>query len=1116
MEKYTILYAEKGFTISTKNSMRLFKPLMRKPCIALLLFLFAVVPVAGTAQADEAGSTSLPPHTPLRFTSLSLEQGLSQSVVNVIYQDSAGYLWFGTQDGLNRYDGYHFTIFRPDPDNPTSLSDRYILSIIEDSDGGLWIGTVTGGLNRYDQTTGLFTHYTHDPKNPNSLGGDCIRTLFIDSDGLLWIGSDGGVDVFNPQQEVFLAHYRHNPADLTSLPTNSINHIYQDRSGVIWIASERGLSYQEGWNGAFIHLKHNPDDPTSLIANLVDNITEDSEGDLWLGTELGLERLDRQTLRFEHFISDSQTQGSLSNSNVSAILEDRNGYLWVGTAAGLNLLDRQRGTFTKYAPMPGDSTSLNNPLILSLYEDREGILWIGTFGGGVSKLDWGSNQFPILQYDLKNPKDISSFGLIEDHRGQLWFAMYGEGLLRLDRETGEYVLYQHNPADPENSLLDNYVLTVSESRDGTLWIGSRMGLNAFDPATGVFTHYTQNPDDPAGPTSLNGRLVGLTLVDSQGFLWITFPTGLDRFDRSAGVFAHYKHDPQDPTSLSDPYVGYVFEDQDGEIWLGMYEAGLSKLDRDTGRFTHYRHDPDDSETLSSDSVMMVMQDHTGAMWVGTGGGLNKFDPQTGKAIRYTVKDGLPNDVIYAIVEDDQGYLWLSTNYGLSRFDPTSGSFQNFDYQDGLQSNEFNAFAFAKTRAGEIIFAGIAGTNIFRPEDIRSNGYVPPVVLTQLTQGGEPLHIEPTTAGMQQVTLEWPYNYFEFEFAALSFSDPEKNQYAYRLDNFDQDWIANGAFTFGRYTNLPGGSYTLRIIGANNDGLWNQAGTSIMVTVVPPIWQTWWFRGIAVLLVGASVFAIYRLRVRSVENYNRHLQRQVDERTREIETLFEQTKALAIIEERNRLARDLHDSAKQKAFAALAQLGAVRSMITRDPNKAKSHLNEVEDLVYEVIQELTFLIQEMYPIALQEKGLTAVLFEYLYEWENRNNIRVHLSANHEQRLPLEIEQALYRITQESLANVARHSCANQMTIELSYSAETVEMVISDDGCGFNLDQKPAGVGLRTMQERAIMIGGSLKIETTPGGGTRIRVSVPIQKQESHPLGGSNGGSNGSPNNHSNRR
>ena len=884
---------------------------------------------------------------------------------------------------------------------------------------------------------------------------------------------------------------------------------------MMWFATWKGISYQDGGDGPFIHLPHNLDDPDSPIDNHVKMIVEDREGDFWLGTEIGLDRLDRQTLRCEHFKSNPEILGSLSSSYINAILEDRSGDLWIGTADGLNLFHRESGYFTVYRHNPADLDSLTDSIILSLYEDQEGILWAGTFGGGVNKLDRGSNKFPVLQYDLDDPKDISSFGLVEDQRGQLWFTMYGDGLLRLNRKTGEYTLYQHNPDDPENSLLDNFVWTVSESRDGIIWIGSNQGLNALNPDTGVFTHYTYNELKPDDPTSLNGRVVGHTLEDRQGVLWIAMPTGLDRFERSTGVFTHYKYEHQNPASLSNPNVAYIFESLGGEIWLGMYEGGLSKLDQETGQFTHYRHNPNDPESLSSDAVLVITQDCTGTMWVGTGGGLNRFDPQSGKAIHYTVKDGLPNDVIYGIVEDDQGYLWLSTNAGLARFDPRTSSFQNYDARDGLQSNEFNTFAFTKTRAGEIIFAGIEGTNIFRPQAIQSNSYVPPIVLTRLTQGGEAVKVTQTADGRQEVTLRWPHNYFEFEFAALSYSDPEHNQYTYRLDNFDQDWIVNGANNFGRYTNLPGGTYTLQIKGSNNDGVWNEAGAHVTVIIVPPVWQTWWFRGAAVVFVGATSFGIYRFRVRSIESYNRDLKRQVDERTREIETLFEQTKELAIIEERNRLARDLHDSAKQKAFAALAQLGAVRSMIPRDPNAAKGHLDEVEDLVYEVIQELTFLIQEMYPIALKEKGLIAVLFEYLYEWENRNNIHVHLTANQEQRLPLETEQALYRITQESLANVARHSHASLVNVDLSYKGENVEMVLSDNGCGFNVNQKPAGVGLRTMQERATMIGGSFEIDSAPGTGTRIRVCAPIQRIETLPSHVSNGGNYGSSNHHPDR-
>ena len=1088
---------------------------LRKSCQAITLLVMILVSASGTGIVAAAEQNPDVPVTPLRFTSISINQGLSQSVVTVTYQDSQGYLWFGTQDGLNRYDGYAFTIFRPDPDNPSSLSDRLINDIIEDSQGGLWVGTTLAGLNRYDRLTGNFFHLFNDPNNPDSLSGNCIRSLEMDQQGMLWIGSDGGLDIYDPQQNVYVAHYLNHSEDSSSFFNHGVNDIYMDHTGGMWIASDEGLTFYDRANDSFYHYVHNPDDPNSLVMASIAQIYEDQYSDLWLGTELGLERLDRQAQTFEHFIPNPIEPGSLSNPSIYAIGEDSVGNLWVGTADGLNLFDRQTGRFTIYRHTEGDPASLSNSMILSLYQDQEGILWIGTFGGGVNKLVPGCNKFPILQYDLINPRDISSFGLIEDHTGQLWFAMYGIGLLSLDRESGKYTIYHYDRDDPDNSLLDNFVWTVSESRDGTIWVGSHFGLNALNPATDQFTHYQMKVSNADDPYNLGGSVAGFTLEDSQGYLWIAMPTGLDRFDRSTGIFTHYRHDQKDLTSLSDAHVSYIFESQTGEIWLGMYEGGLSRLDRETGQFTHYRHDPLNPQSISSDEITVIMQDHAGRMWLGTSEGLNLFDPQSGTATHYTVKDGLPNDVIYGIVEDDQGYLWLSTNYGLSRFDPNKSSFHNYDYNDGLQGNEFNSLAFGKTRAGEIIFAGINGTNIFMPAELENNDYLPPIMLTQMTQGGEPVKIKQASDGLSEVTLHWPHNYFEFEFTALSYSNPEKNQYAYKLDNFDQDWISSGSYNFARYTNLPGGTYTLRIKGSNNDGLWNETGTAITVTVVPPIWQTWWFRALAVILVAGGVFAVYRLRMRSMESYNRDLQLQVEERTKEIETLFEQTKELAIVEERNRLARDLHDSAKQKAFAALAQLGAVRSILTREPYAAKSHLDEVENLVYEVIQELTFLIQEMYPMALKDKGLTVVLREYLYEWENRNEIHVNLSVNHERQLPLEIEQALYRISQESLANIARHSCASQVDIKLKYNGDNVELLIDDNGCGFNISQKPAGVGLRTMQERATMIGGEIVIDSTPGKGTLVRVSVPIKPPVMPNPDGNNGGNHDSPNHHSTR-
>jgi len=1067
----------------------------------LALFLVCLLPYNAikTAKSQSGGSEVFPPYTPntnLRFEHISLEDGLSQSVVNAIYQDQQGFLWFGTQDGLNRYDGYHFTIYRYDPDDPNSISNNFITAITGDAKGNLWIGTILGGVNRYDPVNEKFTHFRFDSENAaNGLGADAIWSLKMDSSGLLWIGSDGGVDVLDPDSGEYVNHFRSDENNPDSLLYNGVTDILEDSDGRMWIATLKGLDYLDRSTGIFSHLVHDPDDPQSLMGLNVAHLFEDRYGSLWMGTAFGLEKLNRETLTFEHFVPDPEDPKSISHASVSAILEDRAGNLWVGTSIGLNLLDRPSGNFTRYFPKNNDPTSLNNSTISSLYEDAEGILWIGTFGGGANKLSRDRNKFPLLQYDLLDPKPLHSFGILEAQDGDLWFAASGEGVIRLDRESGDYTLYQFKLNDPDNSLLNNFVWSVSQDKDGTIWIGSSGGLDALDPQTETFTHYTLNPEDNDDPKSLRGRVVGYTMQDSQGYLWIAMPTGLDRFDIEDGIFTHYKYDPENPNGLSSRNTYYVYEDKDGAIWIGYADSGLSRLNPENGTFTHYQNDPNDPSTISSMSVNIIMEDQTGTLWVGTANGLNKFDPQTESFTTYTTKNGLPNDMIYAILEDDQGYLWISTNLGLSRFDPGNETFENFDYNDGLQSNEFNIYAAAKTRDGEMIFAGINGANIFRPEEIYHNSYTPPLVFTSLTQGGESLPIEQLPdQDVPTIVLHWPHNYFEFEFSALSYAAPLHNQYAYQLENFDNGWIENSSLHFGRYTNLPGGSYTLRIKGSNNDGVWNENGAVLEVRVVPPFWQTWWFVSGVLVLIGGVAFVSYRLRVRSIKNRNRELEELVDVRAHEIEALFEQTKELAIIEERNRLARDLHDSAKQKAFAALAQLGVVRRLIAEKPDTAKAHLEEVENLVYEVIQELSFLIQEMYPLALEEKGLVTVLREYIYEWENRNNIHVLLRVEHQRRLPLQVEQALYRIVQESLANIARHSHATEVQIMLNYNGQTVELAVDDNGIGFETEQKPAGVGLRSMQERAEMIGGQLEIDSTPGSGTHIQISTPIDTSQ----------------------
>jgi signal transduction histidine kinase len=457
-----------------------------------------------------------------------------------------------------------------------------------------------------------------------------------------------------------------------------------------------------------------------------------------------------------------------------------------------------------------------------------------------------------------------------------------------------------------------------------------------------------------------------------------------------------------------------------------------------------------------------------------------MDAESDTFIHYTKQDGLPSNVILGIVEDNDGKLWISTNDGISCFDPSLGTFKNFDISDGLQSNEFDRYAYGKTRDGAILFGGIDGLNIFQPKQISDNPYIPPIVITDISQGGESIISKGNTNNQANSILGWPNNYFDFEYAALSFSNPQENQFAFKLEPFDKDWIEMGNRHFGRYTNLPGGDYTLKIKGSNNDGVWNDEGVSISIRVIPPFWGNTWFQLSAILIVIGLILTGYRLRLRNIQSHNRELERQVLE-----------TKELAVIEERNRLARDLHDSVKQKAFAAMAQLGTAHSILSQNPVSARSHLEEAETLVSEVIEELTFLIQEMYPLVLKEKGLMSVLRSYIYEWQDRNSIQVNLEVFNEHRIDIQIEQALFRIIQEALSNVARHSNALKVDLTLHYSKNRIELTIKDNGRGFDMVSRMNGVGLQSMQERAHMIYGHLMITTAPGQGTTIRLVVPFR-------------------------
>lgn len=817
----------------------------------------------------------------IQFEHITTNQGLSQSCILHILQDSQGFMWFGTQDGLNKYDGYNFTVYKYDELDSHSLSDNFIASIYEDKSGTVWVGTDSGGLNKFDRKTEQFTNYTYDPDDPNSLGNNRVLSIYEDKLGRLWIGTGGGgLNKFDRETEQF-TRYTHNSDDPSSLGSDTVFSIYEDKSGTLWIGtSGGGLNKLDGETGQFTHYTHDPANPNSLSNDIVLAIYEDYSSNLWIGTNGGgLNKFDRETGGFIHYTHDPANPNSLSHNTVSSIAEDQFGNFWLGTSSwygnsygtALDIFNPETGQFTHYKHDPANPNSLNDNLVPYIFRDRSGIMWIGTGFSGIDKFDSNKRKFRHYIHEPTNSNSLSNnhvISLYEDQSGMVWIGTSGGGLDKFDRETGRFTHHTHDPGNP-NSLSDNTVWSVYEDHLGTLWIGTlSRGLDKFDRETGQFTHYTH---DPNNPNSLSDNSVTSIYEDRFGTLWIgTFSGGLNKFERETGQFTQYTHDQNNPNSLSDNNVWSIYEDRYGTLWTGSYGGGgLNKFNRETGQFTRYRHDRDDPHSLSNDKVMSIYEDQSGTLWITTyGGGLNKFDREKEQFIHYTQKDGLPSTSLVGILGDDEGNLWVSTNKGLSKFNPRNETFRNYDVGDGLQGNEFDGIkAYFKSQTGEMFFGGLNGFNAFYPDQVKDNPHIPRIVLTDFKKINESVKLDTAISEIQVIKLSYKDNFFELEFAALDYTNPHKNQYAYKLEGFDKDWIYSGTRRYASYTNLDGGTYIFRVKGSNNDGVWNEEGTSIKIIITPPPWKTWWAYTLYVVALVSAVLGYVKWRTRAQEKEN---------------------------------------------------------------------------------------------------------------------------------------------------------------------------------------------------------------------------------------------------------
>ncbi len=835
-------------------------------------------------------STPFVPRNP-RFLQLGVQQGLPQDTALAMVQDHQGYLWIGTQVGLNRFDGYQVTPYRSDPADPDSLIDNYVKALYVDPRGRLWIGT-RAGLLEYDPLHDRFLRQLPPDNGTDRPHGHDVRAIIGDGAGGLWLGTDEELQHLDPGDGTFKA-WRHDPGRPDSLANDQIWALTRDATGNLWIGTESGVDRLTPGSQSFIHYRVDESAQPDPRRNAIRSLLIDNDGTLWVGTSEGLDAwnfsagaLKRRT----YDLIDGKKMGT-----VHSILRDDHGNLWVGTAArGLLRWDAGLGNFISYRHYDDDPYSLADDAAESLFEDRTGTLWVGTWYGGISRFDLNSGGFEryVVRGDpgpLGGPSDGLSDNRVssvaDDGRGSIWIGT-GKGLDRFDPATGKFRIYRHDPANP-NSLSDDRARDVYVDPGGQLWIGTSNGLDRYDPATEHFTvrHFAAGASGDDNVFSL--------YRDVDGTMWIGTDSGLHHYDPARNTVESYHHDPAVADSLGEGRVMSILRDRRGRLFVATW-GGLDEFDAGHGTFHHYRHDPKDGSSLINDHVEYLFEGRDGTLWVGTGGGFDRTEAGADGQLRfhgYSRRNGLVEDLVGAILQDDSGQLWISTTGGISRFDPKRESFRNYTTADGLIEGSYVVRSACRAGDGRFYFGGFHGLTAFHPEDVRGNPVPPTVTITDLRIFGRPLsrrqlpeeiHLNGPLSTSTELSLPYSDSVFTLEFAALHFADPARNRYAYRLEGFDPTWIeADATRRAATYTRLAPGHYVFHLRAANKNGVWNDTGTTLGITIRPPLWMTWWFRTLVAALLLSAMGLAYRIRIAGLKRQRRALGKEVAARTAEV-------------------------------------------------------------------------------------------------------------------------------------------------------------------------------------------------------------------------------------------
>ncbi|WP_051291063.1 hybrid sensor histidine kinase/response regulator transcription factor [Pedobacter glucosidilyticus] len=992
----------------------------------------------------------------LSFDHISISSGLSQSTVLSIYKDSRGYMWFGTRDCLNRYDGRSIKIYKNNPKDSSSIStDDYIYSIYEDRSKNLWIGT-QDGLNRYIPESDSFERIKYNPKDKNSISDRIVLAIHQTKDGKLFFGTNDGLSILEASESRnFKKLYKKN-----GLAGNQVYSVFEDSKKRVWIGTTTGLSVLTFKNHKpyITSYYHNKNLKSSISGNSIKSIAEDSDGNIWIGTETnGLNKFIESTRSFIRYQVKPLEKNSLSSNNIRKIIKDRKGNLWIATMTGLNILNTKDMKFMIYRHDSENPNSLSDNSIKEIYEDNQGSIWLGTMFGGVNVKHPNTIPFTVEKYS-KYRNSISSdiiSAITADKYGNLWIGTEGQGLNFYNKKTQLYTNFLNQPLN-SNSIGHNTVKDIFEDSKGNIWIGLfQGGLDVYNPKTGTFKHYTP---DPNNPKALSYGYVSSITEDKDGQLWVaTSSKGINLFNRDTETFTVYDTSKNSRIKISSSYIRQVFCDSKGNLWIGTAK-GLNLIPYKSTKAIYFTKNTASKTALQSGHINAILEDSKGRIWIGSHhGGLSLYVPKTNSFINYDIKNGVASNNIINILEDKEGYLWVSTDRGLSKFDTQRKIFKNYTVADGLPANEFNYNSAFKDKNGKLYFGSYNGLVSFQPKEIEENKTIPKVVFSGLKLFNKPVGInssdgllEKDISFTKEIVFNANQNIFTIDFLALNYINPERNKYAYKLDGFEKDWnyVSTPSAT---YTNLPPGKYDFLVKASNNDGLWNPEATKLVIIIKPPLWKTWWAYLLYFIMASGLLFLVIRFFRRQArletQLYYEHLN------TQKIEELYQlKLDFFTRISHEIRTPLTLIFAPLENLIKQTAEQQVVSKQIIQIKNNAERLLRLITELLdFRKIEtgNMKILVQQYNLVDFCEtifNSFTTIAesrqIDYSFKTSNQQ-LLLFFDAN-------QMEKVLYNI----LSNAFKYTPdGGTIVLALADDKEEVHLTVEDNGIGISLvDQK----------------------------------------------------------------